>query len=85
MVHGICLIHEYIRTLHDSGALCGRHITMMLELESKLLQTGITTSKHKNVSNKSDALRFLLNERRHADGDARWVFAVFYRPTDLCI
>lgn len=77
MVYGMCLIHEYIRTLHDPGALCGRHITMMLELEGKLLQTGIATSKHKNASNKSDALRSLLKKRGHADGEARWVFAVF--------
>ena len=77
MVHGIYLTHACIRTLHDPGALCSRYITMMLYLESKLLQTGIATSKHKNAPSKSSALRFLLKERMHADGEARWVFAVF--------
>ena len=75
MVYGMCIIHEHIRTLHDRGAIVGRHMSMMLELEAMLEREGVVQTGKADASGKIDAFKSLLKSRGHDGGEARWVFA----------
>lgn len=75
--HGACIIHEYINTLHDPRAQLGKHVGMMLALEQKIQNSGITIPDIKNASGKTDAFQSLLERQGHVEGEARWVFAAF--------
>lgn len=76
-VYGACIIHGYISTLHDRRVQLGKHVTMMLELERDIQNSGITIPNIEIASGKIDAFRSLLKRRGHTGGEARWVLAVF--------
>ena len=77
MIYGVCMIHEYIRTLYDDSAKIGRHIAMMLQLEDILQQAGVVQASEDTVAfDKIEAFKSLLKSRKHDGGEARWVFAV---------
>ena len=77
MMYGACMIHEYIRTLHDDSAKVGRHIAMMLQLEDVIQQAGVVRTNEDAVAfDKIETFKSLLKSRKHDGGEARWVFAV---------
>ena len=77
MAYGICMVHEYIRTLHDNSAKVGRHVAMMLQLEGTLQRHGVVQSNDDtDAHDKIEAFKSLLKSRKHDGGEARWVFAV---------
>lgn len=76
MVYGMCMIHEHIRTLHDGGVKVGRHMAMMLQLETMLENAGVVPVGKATASGSTGRFRLLLESRGHDDGEARWVLAV---------
>lgn len=76
MVYGMCIIHNHIRTLHDNGAKVGRHISVMLQIEAMLQQSGVVQSDKDTVAyGKIREFKELLKSRGHDSGETRWVFA----------
>lgn len=75
--YGMCLIHGYIRTYNDIRTLQSRYISMMLLLEGKIHDGMIGPGvKVESAGDKIKAFETLLKDRKHADGEARWVLAV---------
>ena len=76
-VYGACIIHEHISTLLDRRVQLGKHVTMMLELEEDIQNSGMTIPNGNVAAGKIDAFQSLLKNRGHVGGEARWVLAVF--------
>ena len=77
LINAVCLIHGYIRSYNDPVVICSRPISMMLELEDKLLRSGIIKDGNANyASDKINAFLNLLNCRKHSGREVEWIATV---------
>lgn len=76
-VYGMCLIHGYIRAYGDIRTLQSRYMSMMILLEGKIHDGMVGPGvKVESAGDKIKAFETLLKDRKHVDGEARWVLAV---------